>query len=666
MAIQVSYPGVYIDEFTPGAPIEGVGTSTAAFLGLSKYGNPNEPAKLTSWDGFLSKFGPDKPEDTDYLWYAVRGFFENGGKVCFVTAVSNAKPDTVILKDDNSAAPTPTVRVSARRTGKNSPEITVEAVESHLVDAKTLPAINPKLFSPTATITAIAQGVRAFEVTDAAEAAQFLPGDEILIDDGTNSEQSIITRVNGTVISTVAPLNAHVAGKKLKLVLNPFTRTFRAVDVEGLVSGSIITLWQSASATPPANAPVTIVESVFRERLSATLTTYRVTVKDGLTGFNLYDAIPIKLRSEEFTLTVHQGSTYSKLYSGLSMNPGHPQYFTNVINNDSIGIIFVSSVEPPSTTAIPKNRPKTTTPQELGGGEDHDPSSVNANDYKEALRLLEGIDDINLVAVPDRTDEDVQSAVIDHCKRMKDRFAILDARRSRGAPLFGTGSVETQRAGCESDTGVAALYFPWLEVSSAQSAKRILVPPSGHVAGIYARIDNSRGVHKAPAGTEAIVSGALGVERLLSDDDHGQLNSQGINVIRVFQSGGRPVVWGARTTSKNTNWQYVNIRRLFLFLEESIQEGINWAVFEPNDLALWGKLKRTIRAFLMTQWRDGALFGKTAEEAFYIRIDEVLNPFSEQALGRLTIEIGVRPSYPAEFIVVRIGIWQGGSDVSEV
>jgi phage tail sheath protein FI len=172
-------------------------------------------------------------------------------------------------------------------------------------------------------------------------------------------------------------------------------------------------------------------------------------------------------------------------------------------------------------------------------------------------------------------------------------------------------------------------------------------------------------VHKAPAGTEALINGVFGVERTMSDTDQGELNDVGINVIRVFKPGGRPVVWGARTTATDTNWQYVSTRRLFLFLEESIEEGIRWAVFEPNNLQLWQKLKRTITEFLTRVWHDGALFGATPKEAFYVRIDEALNPPSTQALGRLYIEIGVRPAYPAEFIIVRIGIWQGDSDVSE-
>ena len=152
---------------------------------------------------------------------------------------------------------------------------------------------------------------------------------------------------------------------------------------------------------------------------------------------------------------------------------------------------------------------------------------------------------------------------------------------------------------------------------------------------------------------------------MLTDAEQGPLNLMGINVLRVFGGRGQPIVWGARTVASNRNWQYVNIRRLFLFLEESIAEGIRWAVFEPNNLKLWQKLKQSVTEFLTRVWRDGALFGATAEEAFYVRIDEALNPASTRRLGRLYIEVGVRPSYPAEFIVVRIGIWSGGAEVSE-
>jgi phage tail sheath protein FI len=300
----------------------------------------------------------------------------------------------------------------------------------------------------------------------------------------------------------------------------------------------------------------------------------------------------------------------------------------------------------------------------LQGGGNEDLTAVGDSEFLRALDTLRGIDDVNLVAIPDSQSATTQQALIMHCEETADRFAVLDAQAA--LPPFGTlgtPGIDTQRLGLDSTRGYAALYYPWLRVSPVRGGPPILIPPSGHVAGIIARSDASRGVHKAPA--NEIVNGAVAVERVLSDVEQGQLNMAGINVIRVFASGGRPTLWGARTTATDASWTHVSTRRLFLFLEESIQEGIRWAVFEPNGLPLWQKLRRTITEFLMRVWRDGALFGSKPEEAFYVRIDEVLNPFTEQALGRLTIEVGVRPTYPAEFIVVRIGIWPGGEAISE-
>src|SRR5262249_30654029 len=212
----------------------------------------------------------------------------------------------------------------------------------------------------------------------------------------------------------------------------------------------------------------------------------------------------------------------------------------------------------------------------------------------------------------------------------KDRFAILDSEP--GALPSGSGSVEQHRQAVESDRGFAALYYPWLEViepippTSARPLipRTMLVPPSGHIAGVYARTDEERGVHKAPA--NATVRSVVGLERKLSDGQHGPLNLQGINVLRIFPGTAQVVVWGARTTVNKdvTDWIYVNVRRLMLFLEESIEEGIRFAVFEPNNLALWQKLKRTISDFLSRVWRDGALFGAKPEQAYYVRIDEAL------------------------------------------
>jgi len=286
--------------------------------------------------------------------------------------------------------------------------------------------------------------------------------------------------------------------------------------------------------------------------------------------------------------------------------------------------------------------------------------------YDAALDSLTRVDDVSLLCIPGQIDVAVQVAVITHCAKMQDRFAILDAPQDP-APLKADGPLGKLRAGVTSREGYAALYYPWIKISdpkpaAGQPAGLLAVPPSGHLAGIYARSDGQRGVHKAPA--NEIIRSALALDFLLNDDEQGDLNRRGINALRVFP-GGPPVVWGARTTTDGTPWRYINVRRLFMYVEESIQEGIRWAVFEPNDLALWKKLDRTITEFLTRVWQAGALFGKTAKEAFYVRIDAELNPEAVRALGQIIIEIGMAPVRPAEFVVVRIGLWEGGAQVSE-
>ncbi|MEJ2662012.1 MAG: phage tail sheath subtilisin-like domain-containing protein [Desulfobacteraceae bacterium] len=389
----------------------------------------------------------------------------------------------------------------------------------------------------------------------------------------------------------------------------------------------------------------------------------RITLANGLT--NTYDMsdnanLP-RVASLEFDLSITDaGSAASESFAELSMNPRHPNYWRAIIAS-----ALVTVEEPPSPPSpMPADTRPAAASYNLSGGTADDRAaawSAIAAAPDTYLNQLKAYDDIALVSVPGATDPAVQQAVIAHCEAMYDRFAILDSIKG-AAP--GNG-IRDQFADVRSAKGFAALYYPWILARNPLTGKDEYWPPSGHVTGIYARTDAQRGVHKAPANTN--IKGALGVERRLTNEEQGPLNLEGINVIRVFPGQSQPVVWGARTTAGDLdrNWQYVNIRRLFLYLEESIQSGIRWAVFEPNNLQLWQKLKRSISEFLTRVWRDGALFGATAEEAFFVRIDEALNPASTQALGRLYIEVGVRPTYPAEFIILKIGIWHGGSQISE-
>jgi phage tail sheath protein FI len=277
----------------------------------------------------------------------------------------------------------------------------------------------------------------------------------------------------------------------------------------------------------------------------------------------------------------------------------------------------------------------------------------------ENFAALEAIDEISLVAAPGIVDTGVQLNIVDHCTNMADRFAILDAPVLPVSDMFANDIMADTRA-----TDYGALYFPWITVFDPatqylhpEGDGEMLCPPSGHVAGIYGRVDAQRGVFKAPA--NEVVRGAIDLEMHVTRAQQDGLNPVGINCIRFINDN--VTVWGARTIGgdANTDLKYINVRRTLLFLRKSIERGTQWMVFEPNDRALWGKAKLNVTAFLTTVWRDGALFGATPEEAFYVKCDDETNPPEERDLGRVTIEIGVSIVRPAEFVIFRISQWEG-------
>lgn len=286
---------------------------------------------------------------------------------------------------------------------------------------------------------------------------------------------------------------------------------------------------------------------------------------------------------------------------------------------------------------------------------------------KDALAKFEAIDEIAIVAVPMPTDVSagdadanlarrvaIREMVLEHCKNMQDRFAILDGEETVEGALVPQGIYSNAKGdamGKKSDYG--AVYFPWIDVSGT----RVYVPPSGHIAGIYARVDGERGVHKAPA--NVVIRGARGVKYRVSKSQQDGLNPDGINVIRQFD--GNITVWGGRTIGgdANTEFKYINVRRLFNFLRESIDEGTQWVVFEPNTPALWAKITRNVTAFLTNVWAAGALFGDTPEQAFYVKCDEETNPPEVRDLGQVVTEVGVAVVKPAEFVIFRISQWAG-------
>ncbi len=316
-----------------------------------------------------------------------------------------------------------------------------------------------------------------------------------------------------------------------------------------------------------------------------------------------------------------------------------------------------------------------------------DSSLLGDGKRRQGLALLEEIDEVAIVAAPGFVDSGSYNALLDHCERMQDRFAILDApekvanidllkkvatasvtrpRRTEGEEGSPEPAASTDSGGGarprNSDRGFGAFYFPWIVVNDPFSPKEnVAVPPSGHLAGIYTRTDGTRGVHKAPA--NETVRGALDLTYRITQAEQGELNTLGVNCLRFFPTQGIRV-WGARTLADSASeWRYLNVRRLFNMIEESIARGTRWVVFEPNDMTLWKSIKRDISAFLTLQWRQGALLGATPEEAFFVQCDEETNPPEVIDAGQVVTVIGIAPVKPAEFVIFRVGQSAGGVEI---
>src|SRR2546429_6327024 len=372
---------------------------------------------------------------------------------------------------------------------------------------------------------------------------------------------------------------------------------------------------------------------------------------------------------ELFTMRVHMGDV-EEVYENVSLGKQGTKNAVETVNQTSQ---LIRLVEAKSTGTLAERAPEvgnyllkappmTKLPQVQSR---HFQGDVAERSGLEGLEVAE---DVTMVCCPDlmaaylagALDRDgvkaVQLSMIAHCERMGDRVAILD-------PLPDLSPQEVKRwreQETNYDSKYAVLYYPWIKV--AGNGRPWSIPPSGHMAGIYARSDNDRGVHKAPA--NEVIRGAMEAVTQITKGEQDTLNPIGVNCIRSFTGRGLRV-WGARTLSSDPAWRYVNVRRLFNYIEGSILLGTQWVVFEPNDMALWERVKRTISAFLVRVWRDGALFGATPSEAFYVKCDGEVNTAETIDAGQLIVEIGIAPVKPAEFVVFKIAQFSGGTSLSE-
>ena len=551
--------------------------------------------------------------------------------------------------------------------------------------------LTPSAIITTKLITVVKVGYAVIYITntdtDFNEGDAIMIGDEYFIIAGTDADRFIVispplkyTHKKDNDLFKLAPAVVATAssegtwGNSIKVAVrqsslcstkltNGATNSDR-LDIEtitGIEPGSLLKL-------PPTVTPryVTVAE------VHKTSTDTFVILELAFTG-TVNEDDPV--HTEEFDLYATDGKT-DETFKNLSLNPNHSRYVKKIVTKKSSNLICIGDITG-VLPVIPMPTPDDIPGWRLTGGNDGFPANpANDNDLnpiyegqpndepalRTGLYTFKNVDEINIVAIPGITSKYLQQKMITHCEiTMKDRFAVLD-------PLTGAdlNEIKTQRN--LFDTSYAALYYPWVYAFDPLTKEYINIPPSGYVCGIYARTDVERGVHKAPANQK--INGVVNLEKLngrfrvVNKGTQEILNPLGVNCIRAFPGRGIRV-WGARTISSNTLWKYINVRRLFLYIEESIEEATQWVVFEPNNEKLWARVRATITEFLTRVWRDGALMGTKAEEAFFVKCDRTTMTQDDIDNGRLICVIGIAPVKPAEFVIFRIAQWSGGSSVTE-
>jgi phage tail sheath protein FI len=618
------YPGVYVEEIDTGnKPIEGVSTSTVGFLGIAERG-PTKATLITSFGDYTRAFGryvKDAGVDR-YLAYAVEGFFQNGGKRCFVQRVAGNTAKRALAKLAN---------LTIWATG---PGVTGNNIAYQISDAGLDPA---NLFKLTVLYWAgtppadLASNPTLVEVFDNLSS---VPGAGTFYESEINDVSNLIV-----IKQTAAGRPANVATAQLLggsdgVAPNP---NVQVGATPGLAAGTALSVGGTLILTAGPAPGVTVT---FTQGLPAAAPVN--TVGDLIAAIAADVVVGAKAALDA---TGHLAVTDPAGRGNLAV--------TGTLAAAGAGNLGVFASSP--TGGPPKLVPADFT------GFDPDPFAIPAFGTttavnKSGLLGLQDVDEISILNCPDEFylgGNTIAGMLTTQCETMKDRFAILQAPLAAGTPANNNPSINSK---------YAAYYYPWLKITNPLTGVPLLAPSGGHIAGIYARSDTNVGVHKDPA--NEVINGIDELQLQTNDQQQAILNPKGVDVLRYFKGAGN-LVWGGRTTSTDPDWKYINVRRLFIFIEKSILRGTQWVVFEINDEPLWARVRRSISDFLTTLWRDGMLQGTKKEQAFFVKCDRTTMTQADIDNGRLICVIGIAAVKPAEFVIFRIGQWYGGFDVSE-
>jgi phage tail sheath protein FI len=670
-------PGVYVEEVDAGVkPIEGVSTSTAGFVGMTVRGPVSGlPVLVTSFPDFRRRFGgylPTTLGNNRYLAYAVQGFFENGGKRVYVRRVQGS--------GDATAASGATLRGGL--VTRLAQDALTNATQAQLRTLRGIQVTAPVnlTFTQVKNGVTTTQTVKVTAYDDTTGTATWAAAQKL-----TGDFQARYTTVTTDIANPGTPVAVSAADPGLwgnSISVQVFHTSLARAQVTGPLTESvpasgnfdIVPLNTSANFYVGAIVEFNKGKGKVYGKVKAILGT-SIQLNTPFTGAGAANS----LNPDAGTTTTTAGTCEFRIvasydgvsedYPSLTLDNRTPYYYATAINSGST-LISVANT-PDNAREDPFTMPSATDGLNavLSGGSDGSApgdadfvGTDNGPGKRSGIQALTDIDEISIVAAPGLTSQTIQNALITHCELLRYRFAILDPapKSSNNAPDM--NDIRNQRN--LFDTKYAALYYPRIVITDPLNGNTVAIPPSGHMAGIYARSDEQRGVHKAPA--NEVIGGITDLELMLSKGEQDILNPEpvNVNVLRDFRRQGRGLrVWGARCITSDTSWKYINVRRLFIFLEKSLEEGTQWVVFEPNDERLWGRVRQSIGNFLTRVWRDGALMGTKPEEAYFVKCDRTTMTQDDIDNGRLIILVGVAPVKPAEYVIIRIGQWAGGSSV---
>ena len=621
-------PGVYVEEVSfRSKSIEGVSTTTTGFIGPARYGPLDlEPDIITSLgefkrvygDGQQLKFGASGSPMHNFLWHAVRAFFEEGGKRLYIVRVFKPRGGDGIAHTSIGTGANG-IQVRARfpgEAGNTRVRLTLRMGQSILGGDAANPSVGALRNDDIVHITDITSPVT---IGSPPGSGTFYRAESIF-------DAATQTQTWRFVSPTAGTLNLHQLSPNLDPTLGDQVRVVTAtVTVYSSEPGELPAVWEGLALDPG------------HERDGAPDS---MSAKFAVEPANLAQA-----RTLPIVIELGSGLT-TGLQVLTALLTGHASVATAL--NDPQSSEESRSIDLELTGGNDGDRPTAT---EYEGEAEQDST------LKTGLKAFEDIEDISIIAAPGSTfglengyrsnASTIVNLLISHASRMRYRIAVLDSGDGQSI-----AQVRAMRA--KIDSTYAALYYPWVRVLDPITRSEIYLPPSGFIAGIYARNDVNRAVYKAPA--NEVVNLAIGFEQLLNKSQQDVLNPEGVNCFRFFEGRGFRV-WGARTISSDPEWKYVNLRRYFAYLERSIDKGTQWAVFEPNGEALWANVRRTVEDFLLNEWMSGALLGDKPEKAYFVKCDRSTMTQNDLDNGRLICLIGVAPLRPAEFVIFRIGQW---------